>query len=1086
MSAAYLLDGRPIAREGFYAAACDPKRSVIVEACAGAGKTWMLVSRILRALLEGAAPNEILAITFTKKAAGEMRARLDEWLTGFASTACGDDVRIVELRARGMSEAEAHAFAPALGRLHERLLEGGRSVEVRTFHAWFSQLLRAAPLEMLSQQGLHREMELVEDISAHFPAIFRRFHAALMRDDALRADFDSMVRLRGRSQLRKWLAVALDKRVEIELADRSGVLVDSVIEASHRSLGLVHPGERVRQPTAISHLRDLAADLGRSKGAISKKRAAVLEEALLHEAHGPCLAGVRKALLTERGTLRKGLDSPGLSHALDLLTTIAADCAQHEAQAEHACMVRLSRLLFIEFAAYKKLRGLADMADLELCALTLLRDSALSGWVQERLDSRIRHLLIDEFQDTSPLQWHALRAWLDGYAGAGGGASGQRPPGVFIVGDPKQSIYRFRRAEPRVFEQARDFVRDGLDGSVLACDHTRRNAPEVIEAINRVFMQAQDAGEFDGFRSHTTEVASVASSNLGDRAGIRALPRVERPDKAAFEAQLDNLWRDTLTTPRHEPEEVLRRREADEVARAIHTMIGDGVKPGEIYVLCRKRESLRLAAEALAALHLPFAAAEDFSLMDAPEARDLVALLDVLVSPQHDLSLAQALRSPVFGASDDDLIAIAEANLHAGGWWRTLMQMESPSGALSRARELLSRWAGHARELPPHDLLDIVVAEGEVIERHAAAVPPERRAAALAAIAALLTQSLVLDGGRYATPYNFVRTLKSRPVKVAAALQSDAVKLLTVHGAKGLEARVVFVMDTDPTPKSAETATVLIDWPVEAAAPRVCAFVYSESQCPPSLDALLVRELAARRREELNGLYVAMSRARQVLVLSATAPHRAPPDGPSWWARVTPLAAPWSPPVEVGRAHVDAEVSVRMLPTWSGRPSTPPESSTPTTYASDAATRRLGEAVHRVLEWAGSAEPVAVDITSLAAAAASEFSVDRAAVRRLAGAIWHGEACAPFFRGPGIRWAGNEVTVVEGGDVLRIDRLVCVDREGVTTWWVLDYKLSYRPDEVADYRVQMARYARAVQALQPGDPVRCAFITAAGEVVEVG
>jgi ATP-dependent exoDNAse (exonuclease V) beta subunit len=150
-------------------------------------------------------------------------------------------------------------------------------------------------------------------------------------------------------------------------------------------------------------------------------------------------------------------------------------------------MVRLGRALLAALADYKRAQGLADMADLERVALVLLRDGELSGWVQERLDARVAHLLIDEFQDTSPLQWHALHGWLSGYAGAGRRRSGQRPPGVFIVGDPKQSIYRFRRAEPRVFEAAATFVREGLGGSVLACDHTRRNASPVIEAINGVF-----------------------------------------------------------------------------------------------------------------------------------------------------------------------------------------------------------------------------------------------------------------------------------------------------------------------------------------------------------------------------------------------------------------------------------------------------------------------------------------------------------------------------------------------------------------------------------------------------------------------
>ena len=169
------------------------------------------------------------------------------------------------------------------------------------------------------------------------------------------------------------------------------------------------------------------------------------------------------------------------------------------------------------------------MADLERCALALLRDDELAGWVQERLDARIRHVLIDEFQDTSPLQWHALQSWLSGYAGAGGGASGQRPPGVFLVGDPKQSIYRFRGAEPRVFAAAARFVRDALGGSALACDHTRRNAPAVIAAINGVFGQAAAEGAFDGFRPHTTEASAVAAGDASRR--CRASPA--RPPRRA-------------------------------------------------------------------------------------------------------------------------------------------------------------------------------------------------------------------------------------------------------------------------------------------------------------------------------------------------------------------------------------------------------------------------------------------------------------------------------------------------------------------------------------------------------------------------
>lgn len=1079
---AYAVDGRSVGREAFYAAACDPARSVIVEACAGAGKTWMLVSRILRALLDGAQANEILAITFTKKAAGEMRARLDEWLTAFSTYGCDEATRVSELRARGLDDTQARALAPVLAGLHERVLLSGRSVQVRTFHAWFSQLLSAAPLELLSSLGLQPDMDLVEDDTDHRPEVHRRFHAAVLADAQLREDFSALVRARGRAQARRWLDAAWDKRIEFELADAAGTLLDSVPAASevwNEFAGMDHPSGCLHSAHVRAELSALAVALGTQAGATPRKQAVLLEQALELEDSRACLEGVRAALFTLKGELRKGLDAPGLSSASALLARIDRACGQQAAHEDHLRMVRLTRALMKEFAAYKRSRGLVDMPDLERCALMLLRDATLAGWVQERLDAQVRHLLIDEFQDTSPLQWHALHAWLAGYAGAGGGASGQRPPGVFIVGDPKQSIYRFRGAEPRVFDAARDFLVEAMGASVLACDHTRRNAPEVLAVLNDVFEAAQSQGDFTGFRAHTTELDAEAEG------GVFLLPRVARGTDAETAPGATPAWRDSLATPRHEAEELLREQEARQVARAIQQLVADGgVGPGDIHVLCRKRESLRFAASALGALHLPFAAAEDFELLESPEARDLVALLDVLVSPQHKLSLAQALRSPVFGASDDDLVALATASgAHGGDWWRGLRDVADERPVLQRARDLLNRWHAAARRLPPHDLLDLVVAEGELRERVAAAEPPERRLAALAAIDAVLLQALTLDGARYATPYNFVRALRRRAIKVPAALQRDAVQLLTVHGAKGLEAQVVFVMDADPEAKTPDTATLLVDWPVESEYPRHCAFVYAQSQCPPSLEPVLERELAARQREELNGLYVAMTRAKRRLVFSATEPHRSASRA-SWWQRVMAHAQPMPVPSLPARQALPAAGAAVLddLPRWRHVAQQLPL----VLAADDDANSRLGQAVHRVLEWISAAQRGGEsDIELHSRAAATEFGVDEREVARLAGRIWGSPACARFFAGPGLRWAGNEVPVSDAGEVLRIDRLVDLDDSGQRSWWVLDYKLQHSPDSLPAYREQLQRYRRAVQALQPDQPVRCAFITGAGELIEL-
>ncbi len=1085
LAPALRIDGALVDAAAFYAAACDPRRSCVVEACAGSGKTWMLVSRMLRALLDGAEPHEILAITFTRAAAGEMRQRLDAWLAAFAGPRSTHGERVAALRERGLETARAEALAPALAGLQERVLAADRPLEIRTFHGWFAQLLRAAPLTLLDAVGLQPDVELVEDWDDHRPAVMRAFYAAVLADPGLRADHASLTAWRGRHQLLAWLGVAWDGQVEIQLADEAGVLEGSVAPAEAvwpELAGRGHPADQLMETAWANRLRELADALGRA-GKPAQDAARALAVALEASVATERFAAVWDALFTRSDSpraLSKG--TTGLAETQAALELVADQILQHDARAEHLRMVRLARALHASFAAYKRAHGLADMADLERCALAMLRDGELTGWVQERLDARIGHLLVDEFQDTSPLQWHALHAWLSSYAGAGGGASGQRPPGVFIVGDPKQSIYRFRRAEPRVFEAAAVFVREGLDGQVLACDHTRRNAPGVVAAINKVFGSAEQAGAFSGFRAHSTAVG-------GDRPGeLRVLPTTPRPPAArSGKGAPAPVWRDSLTLPRREVEEVLRQREAQTVAAAVRQRVDAGADPGDIFVLCRKRQSLRLVAVALERQQVVHSAVEETALAATTEAQDLIALLDALVSPAHRLSLARALRSPAFGVADADLLALAEEAGEERDWWQALLRLPSASPALERARVLLPRWRELAGVLPPHDLLDRIVDEGDLVARTVVAVPAEQQALALDAMHAVVAQALFLDGGRYATPYGFVRALKRRALKASVPVRPGAVRLLTVHGAKGLEAGTVFVMDADPERQNPGLTTLLVDWPVEAARPSCCAFVYSEARCPRSLREVLGHELQAREREELNGLYVAMSRARDTLVFSATVPYQRPPAA-TWWTRLVPLATNWPAVVPAagegpgaGVARKDL-VTVRELPAWRRR-AVPARPVPVDTEAAESAYAGLGRAIHRALEWAG--QSAAHSLDECASAASREFGVDRASVRDIVAAILAHPDAAPFFQGPHIRWSGNEVSVSDGGEVLRIDRLVLVDDGSGPVWWVLDYKLRQAPEELEPYRRQLLRYRDAVQAAQPGATVRCAFVTSRGRVVEV-
>jgi ATP-dependent helicase/nuclease subunit A len=422
---AFRVDDAPATVAAFYAAACDPARSCVVEACAGSGKTWMLVSRILRALLDGAEPQGILAITFTRAAAGEMRDRLDTWLAEYAGPRSSHGKRVAALIDRGLDAARAEELAPQLATLQGRVLAAGRAVEIRTFHGWFAQLMRSAPLALLDRLGLQPDVELVEDWEDHRPAVLRAFHGEVLRDPSLRSDHATQTLARGRGQLLAWLTATWDKRVEFELADEAGVLEGSVVAATELWPELErfdHPVQAIDSDDWTTLLGALGAEL-RHGGKVARDAGDGLADALV--ARGQVrFDSAWTALFTAAGKPRVLGSAPLLARAQEGLEHLAAQIHQHEAREEHLRMVRLGRALLAALAGYKRANGLADMADLERAALQLLRDSELSGWVQERLDARISHLLVDEFQDTSPLQWHALHGWLASYAGAGGGASG--------------------------------------------------------------------------------------------------------------------------------------------------------------------------------------------------------------------------------------------------------------------------------------------------------------------------------------------------------------------------------------------------------------------------------------------------------------------------------------------------------------------------------------------------------------------------------------------------------------------------------------------------------------------------------------
>jgi ATP-dependent helicase/nuclease subunit A len=1136
---AYALGDQPCTREAFYATACNPQRNVVVQACAGAGKTWMLVSRILRALLQAEhsvdkplAPQEILAITFTKKAAGEMRQRLQEWLQEFAHA---DEATLTnELLVRGISKEIAlqpnKILHRQLSNLYSALLDSGRVVQIRTFHSWFGALLRSAPLAVLEQLGLPAHYELLEDDSEATALVWRRFYTVLDGDDALRRIYAEAVAAHGRFNIDKALGSALDKRVEFLLADAAGTVQRSIREFAqvytefaglNAPLDIFAAGRPERQ-----RLADAAVTLGRYDGAIPQKAANQIERALTDNQ----VAGALKALLTEAGTARKFSDKiPGVEAVRDLQTLclcINAAQQQHIAWQHQQRMAQLSRTLVACFSDLKRERGWVDMGDVERAALHLLSDSVLSGWVLERLDAQTRHLLIDEFQDTNPLQWQALQAWLASYAGAG-----QRAPSVFIVGDPKQSIYRFRRAEPQVFIAATEFVCEALDGVVLSCDHTRRNARGVLAAINAVMQGAAERG-YEGYRAHTTE-----SQQAGE---VLRLPLVDV--EAEAEQDTSGEWRDTLTMPRHEAEEHIRTLECEQAARWVALHIASGVQPGDVMVLARKRDRLQRMASALQALGIASQITEKTQLMAHCAVQDVVALVDTLVSPTHDLSLARALRSPLFACSDDFLVAMAQAAHAQRCSWLDLLTTNLLLNDellvhyfIGLEADLIHKTALQLRQyqqlfatLPPHDALAALYQHADVVARCMAAAPAPQRSAVAAQLHALLAAALDVDGGRFLTPYAWVRALKAGHVRtpVAAALAVDdgddsddgsddlsdmkgAVQLLTVHGAKGLEAHTVLMLDTNAQAEKPRSMDVLIDWPAQQAAPTTFAFLASESAPPLCVQDALQHEQAARAREETNALYVAMTRAQHTLTLSAHAVRT--PDARSAWQRFEVLGDAFSNAVAMNVVDMNSTLSdanstsfTKNAFAFTTSPSPNPEKShfyiqimpvaqqnnaqaatnkiaNKQTTEADSTAARIGQCMHRLLE----IYQPGTDLAAPARSIGAQFQLDAAQSDQalaIAQRITAGPA-AWVWDSQQIDWQANEVELVYGNELLRLDRLV--KHRATQTWWVLDYKSATAPERQAALRQQLITYAQAVRAAHPQQSVRAAFITGVGELIEL-
>ena len=1093
---------------GRQAAASDPATSVFVSANAGTGKTKLLTDRVLRLMLQGAAPDSILCVTYTRAAAAEMRNRISGKLADW--TVSSTEALLDDLRGMGIAVPPQDMLARARS-LFAEILDNDDGPRVETVHSFCQSVLRRFPIEA----GIVPQAELADT-----------FEQSRMKADARdillrRADPD-LARLIGR--LAAQTSEGNAETLLDELLDKEARLADPDIErrlqahfAEARGIDPALDLDRVIDALVteldIEGLRATAEVLAASGVASHQKRAAKLTAWLGEDAAGrrTYIDRLNEALFGSNGPLtERSLSNRDIRAAFprvvevqqtaqQALSKLIAARAAQRCRDLTAALYGFGRAFQAEYEGLKTRRGLLDYDDLIRLTNAMLADGEAAQWVAWKLDNGIHHLLLDEAQDTSPAQWQLLRRLGDEFFEAASevvselsGDSGPRT--MFVVGDFKQSIYSFQGADPVVMGRNRLELHDRA-GALAApwrevgLDVSFRSARPVLDLVNLVVPAL--AGITDprmpGFQAHR--------SARRDAGGFVEVMPVVAEDEAPVDP------------PAFAPPEIREPRDAAaqsaaRLAELLSGWIGQRRLPsgrlmraGDVMVLLRSRGRYhRLLLAALQQAGIPVAGADRMKLEDQIEIQDLLALGDIMLLPEDDLQLASVLKSPLVGIDEEMLFTLAHdrggKSLHA-----CLMAHAGGDSELGRVADRVIR----LREL----------AEGQSVFGFYSSVLIEARqdfrrrlgAAVDETLDHFLTLAQEFGGAGGVSLTGFLAQLRGSGGEVRRDMDSDGadqVRVMTIHGAKGLEAPVVVLPDM-LTPVSRIPEQLVRD-------PQSGFVYWAPGGVRPDFVSEAREQAREREDEEENRLlYVALTRARDGIVIGGwQAQHRRRLEA-SHYERLHAavsgmegveadadgtlrLETEGVAPTERRRLPVPPPVEhSRPVPDWlfrdapeEPRPPRPLRPSQPDGRAQTArapgsrlaASRALarGRLAHRLFEVLPTVAPDRrAAVRDALLAAQTEVPGDAAA--RLAAeveAVMGLAALAPVF-GPDALAEISVSGVVDGiGIAGQIDRLHVSDARVL----VADFKTGPRPRQTpADYVRQMALYAALLAQIYPGRQV---------------
>src|SRR3954447_21000432 len=859
--------------------ASNPAVSAWVAANAGSGKTHVLAQRVIRLLLDGVAPEKILCITFTKAAAANMAKRVFDTLAAWTTY---DDKRLDEAIRTISNIKPSTALRAQARRLFARALETPGGLKVQTIHAFCTKLLHQFPFEANVAARFEVLDEAAEAQTLEQANLSVLLDAAAMPDGALGRALTTAIASAADQTFKQAVGEAIRKRDVVRAWIDHGGSIDTAIAGLCGSIGVTGSEtiaeierEIVEGPLFPSSEWAATAEICQASTTRDQEQCARLTAAA--RASGAERAETYLKVFFDtsfapRPTIvTQNLAKKNPSLAQRLIAERDRLLPLRERRKAIACRDRTAALLTIadavisRYRAEKDRRGVLDYDDLIEKALGLLGGQQ-AGWVHYKLDRGIDHVLIDEAQDTSPKQWRIISALVDEFFAGAGARSLRRT--IFAVGDEKQSIFSFQGAAPREFDAMRR-VFDSLckgtgdDLRYLPFRTSFRSGPVLLEAVDKVF------GRPEAFSGLSADNVSTVHEALPDMAPgmVEIWETTKREDKReieAWDAPFDDV---TETSP--------QVRLAEKIARNVKCWQARGARAGDVLVLVRQRGTLFEAIiRALKDAKVEVAGADRLVLTEHIAVMDLMVLADALLLPPDDLALATVLKSPLFGLDDADLFEIA---WQRKGSLRGALRAQ-PRFAETAAR--LERYAQWAQQETPFGFYARILGPERGRQSFLARLGPE----ADDALDEFLNLALDYESRETPSLQGFVAWLRTARTEVKRDMEitRDEVRVMTVHGAKGLEAPIVILADTTTPPAGpVQRQPRLLTLPPGEVPGTPSQFIWAGVKATDF--ALVTQARDSARREAENEyrrlLYVGMTRAIERLVVCGFESERKRPEG---------------------------------------------------------------------------------------------------------------------------------------------------------------------------------------------------------------